>query len=257
MPILVRTDPTAPAARRARPPTVLVVRTGQASPEVVAAVGDYPEWFRRHLAPLGVAQEDVAVFEGEALPYGGRYDGVILTGSGKSVRDEEPWMPVVGRWALAMAAHTPVLAVCFGHQLVGEALGGRVERNPAGPEDGMASVDLTPAGRTDPLFEGLPAALSVPALHEDLVHRQPAPHRFVHLAGNPHTPLQAFAVGPWLRAVQFHPELTAAQVQAVLDAHGQAPTVPVVQSDHGARVMENWVRRFVLRAEGQRGPSLE
>ncbi|MCK6505218.1 GMP synthase [Myxococcota bacterium] len=257
MPPLVPTDPSEPAARRARPPRVLVVRTGQASAEVERTVGDYPEWFRRHLAPLGVDQEEVAVFQGQALPYGGRYDGIILTGSGKSVRDEDSWMPVVGRWALAMAAHTPVLAVCFGHQLVGEALGGRVERNPAGPEDGMAAVALTEAGRRDPLFEGLPAELCVPALHEDLVLREPAPHRFVRLAGNPHTPLQAYAVGPWLRAVQFHPELSARQVQAVLDAHGQAPTVPVVESDHGRVVMANWVRRFVRRAEGQPGPVLE
>lgn len=257
MPPLVRTDPAEPAARRARPPRVLVVRTGQASPEVERAVGDYAAWFRPHLAGLGVDQEEVAVFEGQALPYGGRYDGIILTGSGKSVRDEEPWMPVVGRWALAMAAHTPVLAVCFGHQLVGEALGGRVERNPAGPEDGMATVALTPAGRRDPLFEGLPEALCVPALHEDLVLREPEPHRFVRLAGNPHTPLQAFAVGPWLRAVQFHPELRVDQVRAVLAAHGQAPTVPLTESAHGGRVMENWVRRFVFRADDLRGPAVE
>ena len=248
MPPLVHTDSSSPPARRARPPRVLVVRTGQADPSVAAAVGDYPEWFRRSLAPLGVQQEEVAVFEGEVLPYGGRYDGIILTGSGKGVRDEDPWMAMTGRWALAMAAHTPVLAVCFGHQLVGEALGGRVERNPAGPENGMAEVALTAQGRADPLFAGLPTALRVPALHDDLVLQEPAPHRFVRLAGNPHTPLQAFAVGPWLRAVQFHPELSAPQVQAVLDAHGQAPNLSLLASDHGARVMENWVRHFLLRA---------
>ena len=248
MPTRIQTDPDSPPARRAGPPHVLVLRLGEASDPVQAGLGDYPQWFSRVLSPLGVVVEDAAVYAGEAIPYGGRYDGIILSGSAYSVRDAEPWMPITGRWALAMAAHTPVLAVCFGHQLVGEALGGRVERNPRGPELGTAEVPLTAAGRADPLFEGLPESLLVQQLHDDLVLDEPAPHRFVRLAGNPHTPLQAFAVGPWLRAVQFHPELDAQGVRTVLQAEGRAPTTPVRESDHGRRIMENWVSRFVLRA---------
>jgi len=50
----------------------------------------------------------------------------------------------------------PVLGVCFGHQLLGWALGDVVERNPAGPECGVRTVTLTAAGVADPLFAGLP-----------------------------------------------------------------------------------------------------
>lgn len=245
----VHTDASEPPARPARAPHVLVVRLGEADEQVRAAIGDYPDWFAAMLEPLGVVVEDAAVYAGEALPYGGHYDGIILSGSAYGVRDEEPWMPIVGRWAVAMAAHTPVLAVCFGHQVVGEALGGRVDVNPKGPEWGTASVALTPAGSRDPLFSGLPDTLRVQQLHNDAVVREPEPHRFVRLAGNAHTPLQAFAAGPWLRAVQFHPELTARGLQAVSEAQGWTPTEEIAESGHGARIMENWVRHFVRRAE--------
>ena len=159
--------------------------------------------------PRGSTQTRSRSSGGKALPYGGLYQGIIISGSASGVRDEAPWMPILGRWALAMAAHTPVLAICFGHQLVGEALGGRVEANPKGPEWGTVDVALNDAGRADPLFTDLPDVLRVQALHRDVVLTEPEPHRFTRLAGNDSTPLQAFAVGPWLRAVQFHPELSA------------------------------------------------
>lgn len=245
----VSTHPDDPPARPAHAPCVLVVQTGRADPSVHESHGDYPEMFARVLAQEGVEVETVAVLDGEALPYGGRYAGIIVTGSAKGVRDEEPWMAVLGRWALAMAAHTPVLAVCFGHQLVGEALGGRVEANPKGPEWGTAHLQLTETGRRDPLFEGLQDGLRVQQLHRDVVLRPPDPHRYQLLAGSEHTALQAFAVGPWLRAVQFHPELQADSLRTILQARGWTPTLPVEDSPDGTRILRNWVRHYVRRAE--------
>jgi len=245
----VTLDPDSPAARPARAPCVLVVRTGRADPSVADSHGDYPDMFRRLLADVGADIDVVSPFSGEALPYGGRYEGIIVTGSASSVRDEEPWMAAVGRWAVAMAAHTPVLGVCFGHQLVGEALGGRVDRNPAGPEWGTVDVQLTAAGRADPLFDGLPDILVVQGLHGDVVLTEPAPERFVRLAGNAGTPLQAMAVGPWLRTVQFHPELQDDSLSTILAARGWTATHPTRHSDHGRRIVHNWVQHYVRRAE--------
>lgn len=248
-PVRVPTTTDEPPARAARPPRVLLVRAGKADDSVRAAHGDYTDWFERALAPHGVEVEAVAAFDGEVLPYGGAYEGIIITGSASSVRDEAPWMPMVGQWALSMAAHTPVLAVCFGHQLVGERLGGRVEAHRDGPEWGTVDVQLTDAGRRDPLFEGLPDVLRVQGLHRDHVAVEPDPARFTRLAGNAHTPLQAFGVGPWLRAVQFHPELRADALDFLLDARGWTATAPVEPTDHGERLLGNWVEHYVRRAE--------
>ncbi len=237
-----------PLAPRPDTRRVLLLRMGEASPGVREAIGDYPDWFRRHLDPLGVQLHPVAVFDGEVLPYGGHYDGIILTGSACGVRDELPWMRNTGAWALKMAAHTPVLAVCFGHQLLGEAMGGRVEAHAQGPEWGTVEVELTPEGRRDPLFQGLPDTLLVQQLHKDHVENEPEPHRFTRLAGNAHTPLQAYAVGPWLRAVQFHPELSATDLGHILRVRQWPATSPLAESAHGAAILANWVRHFVRRA---------
>lgn len=234
--------------RRARPPQILVVQMGPVNPTVQPHIGDHVDWFRRHLEPAGAQLRSVSVYDGEVLPYGGRYDGIILSGSACGVRDQLPWMNITGRWAVAMAAHTPVLGVCFGHQLIGEALGGRVEPHPEGPEWGTFDLPLTEAGRLDPLFEGLPDVLRVQQLHRDLVLQEPEPHRFTRLAGNAHTPLQAYAMGPWLRAVQFHPELSVMDLDLILRARAWEPTSPLRPSDHGQRILGNWLRSYVLRA---------
>lgn len=248
-PLHIPTDPDQPPARPARRPRVLIVQTGRADPSVHERWGDYPDMFGRIMAEAGADWEVVVPLDGEALPYGGRYEGIIITGSAKGVREEEPWMAAVGLWALAMAAHTPVLAVCFGHQLVGEALGGRVEPNPLGPEWGTVDLALTEAGRRDPLFAGIDQPLRVQQLHRDVVLQPPQPHRYTLLSGTAHTALQAFAVGPWLRAVQFHPELQAEPLQRIMHARGWTPTHPVQPSDHGTRILHNWVRHYVRRAE--------
>ncbi len=178
------------------------------------------------------------------MPDPAPFGGVVVTGSPHSVRDEAPWMAELGAWILAtVAAGTPVLAVCFGHQVLGEALGGRVELNPSGAEIGTITVELTEAGRADALFAGLGTRIQVQATHRDALVRPPTDPRVVRLAGNANTPWQAFSVGPLLRAVQFHPELAAESLRALLVNRGQQATVQTCPA--GARMLENWDRAWV------------
>lgn len=230
-------------------PVVLVVQTGSTHPAVVAARGDYDAWFVAVLEGLGCTARVVRAHRGEAWPASAAgLDGVLLTGSPHSVRDEAPWMAALGAWALGAAeAGVPVLAVCFGHQLVGEALGGRVEPNPAGGEYGTIAVGLTPEGRADALFAGLPAVVEMQSTHRDALVRAPA--GVVCLGGTDNTPLQAFAWGPNLRAVQFHPEMDDAALAMLLAARGiPGETRP---SAHGRALLSNWVRAWVRRPESR------
>ena len=222
-------------------PRVLVLQTGSTHPAVVAAHGDYDDWFVGALRALGVTPTVIRPFRGDSLPLATGWDGVLITGSPHSVRDEAPWMAALGAWILGVAAHTPVLAVCFGHQLVGEALGGRVEPNPQGGEYGTIEVALSPAGQADPLFAGLPAVLCVQSTHRDALVIDPP--GVVHLGGTANTPWQSFAWGDKLRAVQFHPEFTHTALADLLAARG----IPgeVRPSDHGRQILANWVQGWV------------
>ncbi|AKU91888.1 glutamine amidotransferase-related protein [Vulgatibacter incomptus] len=227
-------------------PRLLLLKAGSTHPDVVSACGDYDEWFRRAL-PGGQSRcETVAVSEGAELPSPEGYGGAIITGSPSGVRDEAPWMERLSVWALGAAdGGLPILAVCFGHQLLGEALGGRVEASPRGWELGSVEVDLSPEGRDDPLFDGLPPRLVVGATHRDELVRPPSGLGARRLASNAHSPWQAFSAGPRIRAVQFHPEVDAAIAKRVLAVHGLDE--PVRQSDHGRRILANWDRHFVRR----------
>src|SRR5690349_1972849 len=192
--------------------SVLIVRAGSAPEAVRARHGDFKQWFAAALLPR--AEVSFADAEG-ALP-ALRHGGIVVTGSIDSVTRPAPWMDALGAWLVDAARTTPVLGVCFGHQLLARALGGRVERHPGGPEAGTTVVELTDAGRADPLFATLPSRVAVQQGHED--HVPVLPPGAVLLARNAHTPVQAFAHGPNLRAVQFHPEFTAERNRAFVEA---------------------------------------
>jgi GMP synthase (glutamine-hydrolysing) len=209
-------------------PAILIVKTGTTEPAVVEQHGDYDDWFLRALGPATVA----APFAGEGLPDVAGFDGVLLTGSPLSVRDEAPWMAEVGRWALGL--ELPVFGVCFGHQIIGEALGGRVERNPLGGEMGTVEVDLTAAGEGDPLFAGLGSRFAVQQTHRDVLVTPPNAER---LAGNANTTWQAFRHKN-VRCVQFHPELRAPYLRALLEVRGIDALVR--DDDVGPAILRNW-----------------
>jgi GMP synthase (glutamine-hydrolysing) len=230
---------------------ILVVRTGSPTPRARARFGEFTEWFERLLAPEVVT---IDAERAEPFPALDRISGVVVTGSLASVTRPEPWMDRLGRWLLAASHNVPVLGVCFGHQVLAHALGGAVERNPHGPEVGTVGVELTEAGRRDPLFAGLDNPLTVQASHED--HVPVAPPGAVVLALNANAPVQAFAHGPRLRGVQFHPEFDAERARAlceeerpVLDAvrPGLADAaIASIRATPGAeRVLSNWVRTYV------------
>jgi GMP synthase (glutamine-hydrolysing) len=231
---------------------VLIVQAGSTDEAMRARFGDYPEWFARLMASR--VELDVARPYERDLPPIARYDGVLMTGSPKSVVDPEPWMDAAAAYLLAAARTRPVLGVCFGHQLLARAMSGKVERNPRGREAGTGEVRLTEAGTKDPLFSGVPSALTVQQTHED--HVAEVPPGATLLAENDFSPVQAFAAGDAIRCVQFHPEMDAERSRALaearrerLDRHAPGGSARVLASirasPYGERVLSNWLTRFV------------
>ena len=208
---------------------LLVVKCGTTSPAVRVGHGDYDRWFLRALAPAGAALRVVEVHAGVPLPRDGggvrgdegRFRGIVVTGSPSSVTERAPWMLRTAAWLRDRAERgVPVLGVCFGHQLLAEAFGGRVARSPRGREIGSVSCDLTAAGLSDPLFAGVPGRFDVLATHEDEVVELPP--SAVLLATSGGCRVQAFAVGPNVRCVQFHPELDPGTLAALVASRAGA-----------------------------------
>src|SRR5690349_6516772 len=153
-------------------PGLLVVQTG-----TTHLHGDYPRWFER---ALGTVLPVLRAHEGEKLAPAMdriRPRGIIVTGSPLSVMEEAPWMLQLGADLLEVGARgTPILGVCFGHQLLARAASGGVVLNPRGREIGTVRVRLTAAGRRDPLFANWAEGdlLEVQATHMDAVDPLPA-----------------------------------------------------------------------------------
>jgi GMP synthase (glutamine-hydrolysing) len=226
-------DPTSSHGRR-----VLIVQNGVTDAPIARDHGDYGDWFTEVLRQLGWSSVRIHAHTGAPLP--DRLDpdiaGVILTGSPLSVADGAPWVLEMGRWALMQANRgVPLLAVCFGHQAVGEVLGGRVKASPNGREYGTIRLDLTPEGRAHPLFSGIDEVV-VQSIHADALV-EPPPGATL-LASTAHTEWQAFSVGSRLWAVQFHPELPPAALHDLCELRNQ-PAV-IYQDDHGKRIIHNW-----------------
>jgi GMP synthase-like glutamine amidotransferase len=133
------------------------------------------------------------------------YDALIVLGGPMSANDDLPFLhEEVEIVAQAIARQQSVLGICLGAQLLARALGATVRRN-AAPETGWFPVQLTEAGREDPLLGQLSNPFEVFHWHNDTFDLPPGA---THLASSEGCRNQAFRVGKLLYGFQFHPEVT-------------------------------------------------
>jgi GMP synthase (glutamine-hydrolysing) len=192
----------------------------------------------------------------------------VITGSPASLTRPEPWMEV-GVELVRDAHHqgTPLLGVCFGHQMIGAAFGGHVIENPNGWALSTYEVEITETGRADPLFDGIPDVFDVNLSHRDIIHSETlSPMNGVRvLAGNAKAEVQAVAAGDAIRGVQFHPEFSGAITRSYqeirhqtladdADARGAEHEHPDRLTErtrdcpHAEAVFTNFIRHFVLES---------
>jgi GMP synthase (glutamine-hydrolysing) len=110
----------------------------------------------------------------------------------------------------AVAKNLPVLGICFGHQLLAHALGGRVGPNPSGREIGTLPIEIV---ADDPLL-GNVGAMRVQATHVDSVLDLPVGSTVLARSRlEPHAALR-FADQAW--GVQFHPEFSPEMLRLLI-----------------------------------------
>lgn len=225
---------------------ILIMKTGTTNPPVVSEFGDYDDWFQASLATQNITWHIVSVFDKEPIPNVEMYDGILITGSPSSVYEDKDWIKHMIVWLKERIKKQdiPIFAICFGHQLLGAALGGTVCANPKGRENGTISVQLNKEGVIDPLFHKLPTPLAVQSVHMDIVTDLPAQHKFLNLASTNNTQLQAFKIGAMIRSVQFHPEITASTLSKLFFVRNQK--ADVFPTTHGASILRNWFTHWIL-----------
>ncbi|WP_375474856.1 type 1 glutamine amidotransferase [uncultured Jatrophihabitans sp.] len=185
-------------------PLVLVVENSPSDP-----VGRLAEWLR-------AADLRLEIVSGADLPADlAGFAGLVVLGGPMGANDDviAPWLPHErALLRAAVSSELPTLGVCLGAQLLAAANGGRVQRNPAGPEVGAQLVAKRGAAANDPLFRPLPITPDVLQWHFDAITSLPP--GAVQLASSPGAEHQAFRLGRVAWGVQFHIETTPATVRA-------------------------------------------
>jgi GMP synthase-like glutamine amidotransferase len=156
----------------------------------------------------GAELRRVELDEGEPLPDWREFDAMVVMGGPMGACDDadHPWLVeerrVIGD---AVSAGLPFFGACLGSQLLAASLGGSVYTG-ATPEVGVLDVELTEAGRDDPVLGELPRSFPTLQWHSDSFELPPGA---VSLASSPAYANQAFRVGETAYAVQFHLEVTS------------------------------------------------
>jgi len=188
---------------------IALIKTGSTLEEIKPRHGDFENWFASGMGLSGFQQIDV--FRHQALPAPERLAGVVITGSPAMVSAREDWSERTAQW-LRKAVHAglPVLGVCYGHQLLAHALGGRVGLNPAGRQIGTVKAQLIEFNIKDPLLGHLPQTFPAQTSHSEAVLE--IPPGAVRLAMSPLDGNFALRFADRVWGLQFHPEFSAAIV---------------------------------------------
>jgi len=185
-----------------------ILQTGLAPDGLSETMGDYPDMFARLLDGHGFTFVTYRVVEGQFPVSVGTCDGWLITGSRHGAYEDHPWIPPLEDFIrAAFAAHVPVVGICFGHQIVAQAMGGRVERYAGG----------WAVGATDYDFGG--TTLTLNAWHRDQV--TVAPIGATVIATNEFCTNAALLYDDRALTVQAHPEFRADFINGLMQTRGK------------------------------------
>ncbi|HEX7338768.1 MAG TPA: glutamine amidotransferase [Rhodanobacteraceae bacterium] len=194
---------------------IAILLTGHAPDSLRARLGDFDHWFRM---ALGVPRERVVVInvdEGAALPDPSTLAGAVISGSGAMVTEHLDWSEQLADWIRdAVPAGLPLFGVCYGHQLMAYALGGKVGELAGGREMGTQTITVNADGKADPLLAGLPAQFAAHTTHLQSVLEVPAGASV--LAASARDPNHIVRYTPHAVSTQLHPEFSTTAMRAYI-----------------------------------------
>ena len=203
-------------------PHVTIMETGLVSPKNRELHGSYPQMFENLIgaADANVTFNTVSIPAGEPLPDVGRLEAILITGSSAGVYDAFDWIaPLEDFVRTAHDNKVPMVGVCFGHQLIAQALGGTVRKSEKGWGIGRHVYDVAPGNA---VIEG--ARIALACSHQDQVIAPPAGARTI--LSSDFTPHAGLLYGDTSLSVQPHPEFSVGYALAcceVVHSKGHAP----------------------------------
>ncbi|MCA3700411.1 MAG: type 1 glutamine amidotransferase [Brevundimonas sp.] len=226
-------------------PTIAVLETGRPPSALQPAHGDYPSMFA-DLLGQGFQTQAFDVQAGD-LPDAAAFDGAIITGSAAGVYEDHGWIPPLLEWIRDARGRTRLVGVCFGHQAMAQALGGRVEKSGRGWGVGLHRYRVVEA---QPWMTPVLTQIALSASHQDQVVVKPDEAR-VTLSSD-FTPYAGLAWGDDAISLQPHPEFSRAFTGALVEGRrGRIDTAVVdralesLEAEDDRASVADWIRRFL------------
>lgn len=219
-----------------------ILETGYPPGNLAQEFGDYPAMFQRLLGD-GFEVQSYDVQKGE-LPDAGAHGAYLITGSPAGVYDPYPWIAPLMEF-IRSAGQAKMIGVCFGHQVMAEALGGKVVKSDKGWGAGLHRYTVV---QSEPWIDTA-GTIAVPASHQDQVIVQPPNTEVV--AASDFTPFASLA---WQDrpavSFQFHPEFSPAFARALIEKrYDNIPNPDVaiesLEAPNDNHVVGGWIRRFL------------
>ncbi len=236
-----------------------VLETGLLRDRMASRFDPYPVMFQDLLSLAHRDFEVVTVssVRGELPGSINDCDGWLITGSRHGVYDELDWMAPLEAFIRELAAaDVPLIGVCFGHQIIADALGGEVVKSDKGWGVGVHRYRVE---RQHDWMQGHAPEVGIYAFHQDQVVSCP-PRAEVFLSSD-FCPYAGLSYGDTIISVQGHPEFGVEYENALLEAYGGS-VVPQALADAaleemraGARadteMLANWFGEFFMSRRRQ------
>jgi GMP synthase-like glutamine amidotransferase len=183
-----------------------ILQTGLA-PDSLSDLGDYPDMFARLLQGRGFTFRTWRVVDGLFPTHVTDCDGWLITGSRHGVYEDHPWIPVLEQFIRdCFAAHIPMVGICFGHQIIAQAMGGKVEKFSGGWAVGPQDYD----------FDG--QRLTLNAWHQDQVTTAPKGAKIVATSD---FCTNAALLYDHALTIQAHPEFQSDFIDGLMKTRGK------------------------------------
>ncbi|KAI5060357.1 hypothetical protein GOP47_0024777 [Adiantum capillus-veneris] len=203
------------------PSRFAVFLTGHASPFCISNYGGYGQMMVDLLRDDPSETWDILpIVDGfqPSLQQLDTYQGFVITGSKHDAHGNEPW--ILSLCDMLRHLHTQrkkILGICFGHQILSRALGGKTGRAPVGWELGEREVHLCLEAFAKRAYgRALPSKLRVIESHQDQVLELPPDAE--HLGFSDKTPFEIFGVGDHILGIQGHPEFSMDVVMDIIES---------------------------------------
>ncbi|MFK7970266.1 MAG: amidotransferase, partial [Bacteroidia bacterium] len=208
--------------------------------ENVQEFGSYPDFFAALFPEFEIVQYEVT--KGHFPDDLDECDAYMTTGSRHSVYDDLPWINQVKATIRDIyATNKTFVGVCFGHQLLAEALGGRVAKSPNGWSVGVHRFDVHEKQSWMKPFQ---PSLNLIMMCQDQVLDLPPETKV--LAGSPQCPVAIMQIGERMLGIQAHPEYTPAYDQILMEKRAHKMGTHVVK--RGIESFDIPVDRTVIRS---------